>query len=679
MADMIMDSFPEFTGGVVTTGLAARASRSTSPKGWNSVLTNIGYQSATPAKRPGCKTVNTTTFGASNGVSCQIEYLTYASGVPTRRHVVVLGNGDIGYVSTDPVSGTGAYTAISSGTFSSSQGKNLGYTTGKNLLFMADGTGIAKIRGTTLESVGITRPAAAPGIAVGAAGGMTGTYEVRYTYVNGNTNHESSASDTSGVVTVAAQKITVSVVNSGDGQVTKKNIYIRNTATQVAFRLAQSINDNTTTVATLDLDTSLLTILAPNTTQNDPPPSTITSVAWWQSYLIASDDQNIYWSRLNKPEAFYANDFEPVGGLDGQKITGLYPFGPVLLIFKERSVYVLSGRTPASWQLKPMFTDIGCLSQRSIVNAGGALHWWSHRGPVRWEGSGYPEPIGELAFGTVNFEASNAKLIQGTQDETNAMVLWTYPESGDASNTRILPWNYKLNAFTSNRWDPMDVVSIASMQDSGGKRWVYFGNNNGQMFRFDDANADGVPSGTVTGSFTAVGTSVSSITSTGFYTTGTALTSRIAVIEDANRQYVGRARISSNTSTVLTLATSITGLVVGGVYTFHVGGPNFEWATPLEDSGKQFFQKRYKTIHLKTGNGGGLVSADVYTDNDADTPQTYRSFTDDDGEKTTISRRLDVGTVGLEWQAIVHNRAANVPLTLYSVAMLGEVLTDKIG
>lgn len=679
MAQTIMDSFREFTGGVVTAGLAARQSRSTSPKGWNSVLTNIGYQSATPAKRPGCKTVNPTQVSA-NAVNCQIEYLTYAAGVPTRYHIGILADGDIGYISSDPTAGTGAWTSINATAFATSDGKNVSHTIGKNLLFLVDGTVAKKLRGTTLENFGIERPSTAAVAAAGAAGGMTGTYEVRFTFENGNTNHESSASDTSNAIALTAQKLSLTSVDvSTDAQVTKRNIYIRNTATQVAFRLAGSISDNTTTTAVLDVDETTLTVLAPNTTQNDPPPSGITSAEWWQSYMVVADQENIYWSQLNKPESFFVDDFEPVGGLDGQKITGLRAFGPVLLIFKERSVYTLSGRTPASFQLKPLFTDIGCLSQLSIVQAGGALYWWSHRGPVRWEGSGYPEPIAELHFGSVTWENSKSSLIQATNDETTSLVMWTYPQSGDTENTRMLAWDYKLNVFASNRWDPMNVASLVQMQDNNGKRWVYYGNYNGQFFRFNDANADGVPSGTVTGTFTAVGTSVNSITSTGFYTTGTALAKRIVTIEDANRQYVGRAEISSNTATVLTLATAITSLVVGGVYTFHVGGPNFEWATPLEDSQKSFQQKRYRTIHLKTGNGGGDIGVDIYTDNDADTPQAYQHFTDDDGEKTTISKRLVASTVGLEWQAMIHNRAANVPVTLYEVSMLSDVLTEKIG
>jgi hypothetical protein len=188
-----------------------------------------------------------------------------------------------------------------------------------------------------------------------------------------------------------------------------------------------------------------------------------------------------------------------------------------------------------------------------------------------------------------------------------------------------------------------------------------------------------VPSGTVTGTFVAGASFTGSITGSGFYNTDSGLAKRVVTVEDANRQFIGRAQISANTGTTLTLLTNITGLTVGQTYTYHIGGPNFEWATPPEDSKQPFHQKRYRTVHIKTANEGGTVGVDIYTDNDADTAKRTLSFVDDDAEKSNIAKRLSVGAVALEWQAILTNRAANQPVTLYDVAMLSEPLTEKIG
>jgi hypothetical protein len=396
--------------------------------------------------------------------------------------------------------------------------------------------------------------------------------------------------------------------------------------------------------------------------------------------MFAADDSNLYWSKKDYPESFDPEDYEPIGAEDGQKITGLAAYGDALLIFKTRSVYVLTGKTPISWRVSPLFTDIGCISHRSIVSFADALYWWSEEGPVKWDGNGSPLKIGKLLLGSeLTWNRSKSNQIQATVDIINETVLWTYAESGETRNTNILPFSTRLDAFVANKWDPMDVASLATIEDDTGKRWVYFGNYNGQLFRYSDATADGVPSGTVTGTFIAAGTSTATITSSGFYTTGEGLKERMVTVEDSNGQLVARRRITANTGTDLTLASAVTGLTTGATYTFYVGGPNFEWATVLEDSDKPFAQKRYMHIYVKTDNNGGAIGVDVYTDNDADTPKRNLSFTATDGQKTTISERLTVGAVGIEWQSIVRNRAANQDVTLYEVAMRSEVLTDKLG
>jgi hypothetical protein len=678
MAQMIMDAFREFTGGVVTSGLSSRQAPITAAKGWNSYLTNVGMGSATPAKRPGFKTVNQTNGQIyAGGVKAQAEYRIAASGAFTRYHIYIGADGRIGYVASDPT-GTGATTAIAAATFTGTFLPD--FAQAKNLLFIVDDAARKKLRSTTLEGFGITRPASVPTLAAGAAGGMTGTFQIRVTYYNSNTGHESSASDSSASQALTAQKLSLTNIPvSADAQVTSRKIYIRNTANQTAFRLADTIANNVDTTLTVDVTTSSLTILAPNTTENDEPPSTAKFAAWFNSYMFVADDDNIYWSKKDYPESFDGEDYEPIGANDGQKITGLVGYEDVLLIFKSRSVYVLTGKSPVSWRIEPLFTDIGCVSHRSIVVAGGALWWWSEDGPVKWDGTGKPSKIAQLLLGGITINDTYRHKIQGALDINNQMVVWTYPESGETENTAMVPFNYRLDCFPSNKWDPMHVASLATVEDNTGKRWVYAGNYNGQIFRFADANNDGVIGGTTSGSWVQSGTSIATIVSTGFYTTGQGLAKRMVSVADANGQLVARREITSNTATDLTLASAITGLTDGATYYFYVGGPNFEWTTQLEDSDQPFRQKRYQYVFLKTDDNDATIGVDIYTDEDADTPQKYLTFTGTDGEKTTVSDRLAVATVGLEWQAVIRNREADKPMEIYEIAMKAELLSEKLG
>src|SRR5687767_660925 len=132
----IIDSYREFLGGVVTSGLPSRQDRSSSPKGWNSILTNLSPSSATPAKRPGLTVVNTDNgrISPGNPVQAMFEYRLTTQSFPafTTYHVTVDTAGEVGHIASVP-GGAGAYTTISSAIFTGGSTKPIGGANAKNL------------------------------------------------------------------------------------------------------------------------------------------------------------------------------------------------------------------------------------------------------------------------------------------------------------------------------------------------------------------------------------------------------------------------------------------------------------------------------------------------------------------------------------------------------------------
>jgi hypothetical protein len=340
-------------------------------------------------------------------------------------------------------------------------------------------------------------------------------------------------------------------------------------------------------------------------------------------------------------------------------------------------VYVLTGLTPASWRIKPVFQDIGAINARSIKVGNGAIFWWSEKGPVMWDGSQSPARIGELLLGDISWNKSSPHLIDCVVDTKGELVIWTYPEAGQSRNTRMIAFNYRLSVFVSDKWDPMDTSSTASIEFTDGERYVYFGNYNGQIFRYGVATNDGVPGGTNTGTFVAGASSITSITGSGFYTTGQGLTERYVSIVDSNRQLVARRRITSNTATTLNFSAAT--VTSGATYTYYIGGPAFEWATALEDSDLPFFSKDYASAYVKCERNDAVMGVDIYTDSSNSTPKRYLSFTATDSNKSTVSKRLTASCVGIEWQLVITQRQPDVDVTIYEIAVRGEQLTDKLG
>ncbi len=119
--------------------------------------------------------------------------------------------------------------------------------------------------------------------------------------------------------------------------------------------------------------------------------------AFWKNYLFICGDvvlnsttykNRVYFSDLGNPDTFtHASNWFDVGKSDGQPITGIAPLGEFLVIFKRRSIFVLSGSSPDEWvlsasvnNLSQIASGIGCVSAKSIVQVGNDLWFMSDDG-----------------------------------------------------------------------------------------------------------------------------------------------------------------------------------------------------------------------------------------------------------------------------------------------------------
>lgn len=119
--------------------------------------------------------------------------------------------------------------------------------------------------------------------------------------------------------------------------------------------------------------------------------------AFWKNYLFICGDgvlngtnhhNRVWFSNLGNPDTITTGtDYFDVGKSDGQAITGIAPLGEFLVIFKRKSVYILSGANPNAWKLadgvnnlSQIANGIGCVSAKSIVQVGNDLWFMSDDG-----------------------------------------------------------------------------------------------------------------------------------------------------------------------------------------------------------------------------------------------------------------------------------------------------------
>lgn len=82
----------------------------------------------------------------------------------------------------------------------------------------------------------------------------------------------------------------------------------------------------------------------------------------------------------------------PVGNVllpgidDGQETVGQVRYGDVSFLFKQRSVYILSGQSPADWKIEKSLSDVGCVAPRTLVHTDLGVFFWSEGGPAIFNG-----------------------------------------------------------------------------------------------------------------------------------------------------------------------------------------------------------------------------------------------------------------------------------------------------
>lgn len=714
MGTLIKETYADWGSGVVTSMEPDEVPQNAYIKGLNIALASIGGGKAVPKRRGGMRTLNGTQITGASAVVGMHEFRRRGASTFTHHHLVASDNGRLDKI--DPDAGT--LTAISASAFTSSTAQEYptSFADANNLCFMVNGANQKKYDGTDLTAFGITAPASAPTIADGAdSGNHNGTYEARVTYYNGNTGQESSAGPTSGSANVTNSSIDwTNIPTSADAQVTHVRLYLRNTATMSNFYLAGTTQNGNTTENTDVLDTSL-TQVGPDTEENNPPSNDSCFVVFHKSRLFVATRTEVQFSKLaNLPngdsglESFDPENVETPTPQNGQVITGLAVAFDVLVIFKTNSIVVLDGDDPETWTLTEISSDIGCTSHRSIIVADGRVFFWSEQGPAVLDAARKPQLLAPPFIDATitpeifSFEQEQFALVTGDHDITEQRVVWAVAEVEQTRNTRLLPFNYRVNRWESDGWDPMDCSCLAKMDDGDGKPFLAFGNYAGQVFNMGDATNDGVPSGTMSGTFVASATSMSTITdvTATFATTGGALKERKVTIVDSNgeRPEIGiRPRITSNTATSFTLNTAVNELVNGQTYTYYIGGPAMDFESAWLHQGDPFQKKRYRHVyyHIRIGDSIQSLRFNVYTSYDFDQDAALIQDTSFDSDfpswdevnwdefnwvglttSLDIQDRFRVGKTGTAILVRMRHYEPDADLTIVKLGVTAEGLTE---
>ena len=193
------------------------------------------------------------------------------------------------------------------------------------------------------------------------------------------------------------------------------------------------------------------------------------------------------WNPLTDISAGFAPIVEAQSDF-ADEITGLFAFASVMLILRERSLWIATKRPVASnpFQFQAAFPSVGCDTPNSAVQIPNGLIWYDFRTNqvYVYEVGGQPTPVGEAIKDTIADAISDRELVYGSYDRRSNTYFLTVP-STTTTNSRIFVFH-----LTSQSWSYDDREGVYGVYpvDSGIGRLTY-GQLTGTYAQLTAANA----------------------------------------------------------------------------------------------------------------------------------------------------------------------------------------------
>lgn len=552
------------------------------------------------------------------------------------------------------------------------------------------------------------------------------TYSVYVTAYNTATDAESSPTYVGDVVTTSLNPtLMITLGGSAVGADTWR-VYVQRQSTQTQAYLVTQVVDASNQLLTttgnipiasstvyIDMSAAVLADLVipvPSATENAQLSDEAIYITAFGRRMLAASRRKLFWSKQDRPEQFPTQNFEIVDTGAGDEITAIIPAGDELcLVLTKSATFGLFGLDPQYWTLKPIDLTVGCVGRKSVVRFDNKVAWWSPQyGPVIYD-QGRIQKIGHELLGHEQLNGIgefNSGQVTAGWDPYHEHIVWAFPDVGDTVNTRLLPWNYRLNRWVASKWDPFVVPVMATGLDNHGDARLFVMDNLAGLYYFDRASAnDGVNSGTLSGTFDpGVFSQITTVTGSGFFTqaygsnTATLAGHNILIYNDLG-VVEGRVKIASNTSSSITLDRTVTvDLLTATTHYFVISSPYVEVCTGWFDADRPFNQKRWDRLFLdvKMGDSNAPVYVEAQLDGSLTTQRSVtmtinagQSITPVDGFGSAVTvdvpwlltqpfakARKNLFLVGHQLRLLLRQFQAT-PMILSKLSLTGRVQHDR--
>lgn len=317
-----------------------------------------------------------------------------------------------------------------------------------------------------------------------------------------------------------------------------------------------------------------------------------------RTYCANKNSSTLYFSDAGVPNSFPANNFIQINTNDGQNITGISEILDNLIIFKDESVWILTGEplgagnttTIGNLQLRQANSPVGCSAFRTIQKVQQTLFFMHHSGLYALQNYSVQliSPYLQATFQN-GMNPGFIGLSWGLYNSLENKYLVGYPSSTATTPDSVICYDVKSSQYSL--WDHIPGGCAVNYKFSGLLETICVGDpikgNIYELFKgYADIYGD---NGTATG-----GSSTTLTDTTKSWTVNALIDARVKIYGGSGNGATGV--ITANTSTQITVTWA--GGTPGAGSLYSIGWYSSYWKTKVFDFGMTGYTKKYRFFNL---------------------------------------------------------------------------------
>jgi hypothetical protein len=316
-------------------------------------------------------------------------------------------------------------------------------------------------------------------------------------------------------------------------------------------------------------------------------------------YCANKASSTLYFSDAGSPSSFPVNNFIQINTNDGQNITGISEILDNLIVFKDESVWILTGEplgagnttTIGNLQLRQANSPVGCTAFRTIQKVEQTLYFMHSTGIYALQNYSVQliSPLLQKTFAS-DMNPGFIQLSWGIYSPAEKKYIVGYPSAANTTPDKALVYDLLSRQYAM--WDHIPGGCAVNFKFSGTTQSVVVGDpSRGIIYQHFQAYYDIFgDNGTATG-----GSSTTLVDSSKSWTTGVAIDARVLIVSGPSAG--SQAVVTGNTGNTLTVGSWTNGSPgVGSVYT--IGWYNSYWTTKNFDFELTGYTKKYRFFNL---------------------------------------------------------------------------------